>query len=174
MSLEIVALSDRPELLEPLEAMETSWPEFMLHDPMADIYFEPAVLRMFADYILVGLDGDGAVAAKGYSIPFPAWGGAMRDDGWDGVVVRGVTAAVAGDEPDSVSAIEISVRGDLQGRGHSSQMLRAMIDNARARGFAALFLRPVETCPARSVMLLPNRLMLKNSDAACPHLGMKE
>lgn len=138
MTLEIVALAQRPELLEPLEDMETSWPEFMVQDPFANLYFEPATLRMFDEFILVGLDGDGEVAAKGYSIPYRAWGDELPDDGWDGVVMRGLTTKLAGETPDMVSAIEISVRPDLQGSGLSLRMVEAMIANTRRLGFANL------------------------------------
>jgi GNAT superfamily N-acetyltransferase len=138
MPLKIVRLSDRPELLEPLESMETSWPEFMLYDPMADVYFARRTLELFSDYILVGLDADGEVAAKGYSIPVPDWDDDFPEDGWDGVVVRGLMGKLASERPDVVSAIEISIRPDLQGRGHSGRMLAAMVANTRDLGFNQL------------------------------------
>lgn len=138
MVLHVVRLSDRPELLEPLEAMETSWPEFMFHDPMAHLYFSRASLQAFSDYILVGLDADDAVAAKGYSIPIAGWDDDFPDDGWDGAVVRGLMGRLAGRTPNVVSAIEISIRPDLQGRGHSRRMVEAMIANTRDLGFDEL------------------------------------
>jgi len=35
-----VTLAERPDLIEPMWQMPNTWPEYMLHDPVADIYFE--------------------------------------------------------------------------------------------------------------------------------------
>lgn len=43
-----------------------------------------------------------------------------------------------GTEPDTVSAIEITVQPDRQGQGLSGRMVAAMRDNARGRGFREL------------------------------------
>jgi hypothetical protein len=36
MHLEVVTLAERPELMDVFWDMETSWPEFMKHDPIGN------------------------------------------------------------------------------------------------------------------------------------------
>jgi hypothetical protein len=72
----VVTLAARPDLTEAMWQMPTTWPPFMLEDPVAEVWFGrlPAV---FGEYQLVALDGDGAVVAKVNSVPF-AWSGRRR------------------------------------------------------------------------------------------------
>ena len=48
--------------------METSWPEFMKHDPIGNGYY--SCLEEFTEYVLVGLDETGRMVAKAHSVPF--------------------------------------------------------------------------------------------------------
>ena len=43
MTLELVTLRDRPDLRPQLFTgpLRSVWPEFMMHDPIADLYFDP-------------------------------------------------------------------------------------------------------------------------------------
>jgi GNAT superfamily N-acetyltransferase len=137
MDLQISVLGDRPDLFGPMWRMRTSWPEFMLHDPIGNLYYSLA--EQFADYVLVAQDPDGNVVAKAFSAPFQLAGEEFFDDGWDGVMRRAVRTLVSGDKPDTISAVEISIRPDLQGGGLSRQMLAAMRANAGRRGFTELW-----------------------------------
>jgi GNAT superfamily N-acetyltransferase len=149
MALDIVTLSERPDLRAAIfaEAMQLSlWPEFMRHDPVADLYFGGAALNRYLDFVLVGLDGDDVVA-RAFSVPF-AFGIEGRTDlpdaGWDAVIRWAHEDHLAGRKANAVSALEISLLPRLRGSGHSRTMLAAMKANARARGFADLYapLRP--------------------------------
>jgi GNAT superfamily N-acetyltransferase len=136
MQLAISVLADRMDLLGALFAMETSWPEFMLHDPFGDIYYGAA--ERFAEHIMVAEDPTGAVVAKAFSMPFKSDDDSLFDDGWDGVIKRGMQTYLAGEQPNRISAIEVSIRPDLQGGGLSHRMLAALRDNARRNGFEEL------------------------------------
>ena len=61
--------------------METSWPEFMKHDPIGNGYY--ASLEDFLDYVLVALDESGRIVAKAFSAPFQLPEGELPDAGWD-------------------------------------------------------------------------------------------
>lgn len=139
MDLQISVLADRPDLLEPMWEAESPWPEFMTHDPVGNLYY--ALAERFAEYVLVAQDPDGNVVAKAFSAPFKGTGD-LFDDGWDGVCRRAVRTLVSGDKPDTISAVEISIKPGLQGGGLSKQMLAAMRANAGRKGFAEL-LAPV-------------------------------
>src|SRR3954452_5726349 len=143
MPLYIVTLRERPDLRAIFaDAMQlTLWPEFMRHDPVADLYFAEAALDRYLDFVMVGLDGDELVA-RAFSVPFCLGieGRAeLPDAGWDGVIRWAHEDHLAGAKPNAVSALEISLLPRMRGAGHSRAMLAAMKQNARERGFADLY-----------------------------------
>ncbi len=135
--LKISVLAARPDLVEPMWSMPNSWPEFMRHDPIGGLFYGNVETR-FADYFMVGQDDTGDVIACAYSIPFLREGAARPDNGWDFVIRNGLLANIRGQKPDAISAVEIAVRPDRQGAGHSTEMLVAMRENAARHGFAEL------------------------------------
>lgn len=137
MPLTISVLADRPDLVGALWDMPTSWPEFMRHDPIGGLYYGNLESR-FAQYVQVAQDDAGEVVAAAYSVPFVLGDEDLPDNGWDFVVRNGLLASLRGQDPDAISAVEIAVRPDRQGRGISGRMLAAMRDNAARHGFARL------------------------------------
>jgi hypothetical protein len=162
MSLEIVTLRQRPDLRRSIFADEfqlATWPEFMRHDPVADLYFGRGTLDRYLDFVLTGLEGS-EVVARAFSVPF-CFGIEGRtelpDAGWDAVIRWAHEDHAAGREPNAVSALEISLLPKVRSTGHSRAMLAAMKANARSRGFADLY-----------VPLRPNQKHLQ------PHVPMAE
>lgn len=146
MALRITTLAERPEFAATLWDMENSWPEFMMHDPLADLFYAVAE-TVYPEYVLVADDDaePGRLAARGCMMPFTMEGDELPDDGWDGVLRRGWLARERGRKPDRVSALEITVRRDLLGRGLSRLMVDAMREHAARLGFAELVapVRPI-------------------------------
>ncbi len=149
MPLHIVTLAERPDLRAAIFADATQgslWPEFMRHDPVADLYFGDAALSRYLDFVLVGLQGE-EVVGRAFSVPFCfniEGRTELPDAGWDAVIRWAHEDHLAGRKPNAVSALEISLLPRMRGGGHSRTMLAAMKQNARARGFADLYapLRP--------------------------------
>ncbi|MFI6899890.1 N-acetyltransferase [Nonomuraea sp. NPDC050394] len=143
MSLRITTLAERPEFAESLWDMDTAWPEFMLNDPIADLFYAVATTH-YADYILVADDSDepGRMVARGCMIPFNSRDGELPEDGWDAVIRRGWLTRDSGTKPDAVSALEITIRKDLLGAGLSRHMVAAMRERAARLGYSEL-LAPV-------------------------------
>ena len=137
MRLNISTLAERPDLADPMWAMDTTWPDFMRNDPIGGLYYGNCTTR-FAEYVLVAQDDDGEVVAVAHSVPFVLAGGDLPANGWDFAIRSGVLASLRDETPDAVSAVEIAVRPDLQGTGLSTPMLVAMRDNAARHGFAEL------------------------------------
>ena len=114
MSLQIVTLRERPDLRAAIFADEIqlpAFPEFMRHDPVADLYYAPAALDRYLDFVLVGLDG-GKVVARAFSVPFAfdiAGRSELPDAGWDAVIRWAHEDHLAGRKPNAVSALEISL-----------------------------------------------------------------
>ena len=140
MHLDVVTLAERPSLMETFWDMDTSWPEFMKHDPIGNAYY--ASLEEFAEYVLVCLDESGQMVAKGHSVPFQLDGEELPDAGWDAAIRSGLLTRLWGEKPTAVSAVEIAIRPDLQGAGLSQRIVAALRDNAGRLGFSEL-LAPV-------------------------------
>jgi GNAT superfamily N-acetyltransferase len=134
-------VAQRPDLAALLGAWN-AWPRFMLQDPVGSLYYADPV-EAYPDFVLVAVDRDhpDQLVAKAYSAPFtwdedPAV--SLPDDGWDGVIIEAAFDRFAGRKGNLVSALEISIRPDMRGKGLSDVMLAAMRDNAAALGFSSL------------------------------------
>ncbi|MDH2425300.1 N-acetyltransferase [Sphaerisporangium sp. TRM90804] len=145
MDLHITTLAERPELAPELWRMPDTWPVFMKEDPAADLYYPVAATR-YAEYTLVATDpaDPGVLVARAFSVPFVLGGDELPDDGWDGVLWRATVArrSPVRRSPDAISALEITIRSDLLGKGLSAVMLRALRARAARLGFREL-LAPV-------------------------------
>ena len=137
MHLTTTVLADDLDLVDPMWAMGTTWPEFMRHDPIGGLYYGNCTTR-FAEYVVVGRDEAGEVVAVAHSVPFVLDDGGLPPNGWDFAIRSGLLASVRGERTNAVSAVEIAVRPDLQGTGLSGRMLAAMRENAARHGFAEL------------------------------------
>lgn len=167
MELEFSTLKNRPELLDALLDMENPWPEFIRQDPIGGLYYNPHVLSRLAEYTLLASDDQGQIVAKAHSIPFQLSNAELPADGWDGVIRRGVHCLLTGATPNAVSALEISVRSDAQGRGISSQILAAMRANARRLGFSELLV-PVRPNGRKDPREAMETYALRTRDDALP------
>jgi GNAT superfamily N-acetyltransferase len=134
-------VAQRPDLA-PLLGDLNPWPPFMCQDPVGSLYYADPVTA-YPEFVLVAVDRDHPerLVAKGYSVPF-TWdedpAESLPEDGWDGVILSAAIDRLAGLRGNLVSALEITVRPDLRGRGVSALMLAAMLDNAAAFGFPSL------------------------------------
>ncbi|MGW1726306.1 N-acetyltransferase [Streptomyces sp. NPDC002306] len=134
---QVSSLAERPEMLGRIVDMPDSWPEFTLNDLVGNAHYGRIATEL-PHYVQFAQDEHGEVVAHAYSVPFAlaAEGrGELPARGWDQVLVWAFSDLRRGVLPDTVSAISVVVAPHAQGRGLSAVMLRAMRDNARARGF---------------------------------------
>lgn len=128
------------------EIAEASWPEFMLHDPVADEYWHELFDR-FDEYQFALLDTEtNRMAAMGNSLPF-RWEkdlSELPEGGWDWVFVQAVEDHKIGREPNIQSAIQVAVHPDYQGQKLSAKMVQAMraIGGAKAFEYLVAPVRP--------------------------------
>ena len=139
MPIRTVTLAERPDLTDAMWSMPNEWPEYMLHDPIADLFFG-RLPEEFADFQLVAIDDDDAVVGKINSLPF-RWSGDdddLPDRGWDAILERGFVERGQGLTPTAVSLLEARVVPNRLGSGLSADLLTAAVENVRRLGFADL------------------------------------
>jgi GNAT superfamily N-acetyltransferase len=129
---------DFRQIVAPLA--EACWPEFMLHDPVADANWG-ALFERFSGYQFGIFDNQAkCVAAMGNSLPLQ-WIGDwnnLPEEGWDWVFEEAVRSHQQGKEPNIQCAIQIAIHPDYQGQGLSKTMVRAMRSIGKSRGFKSL------------------------------------
>jgi GNAT superfamily N-acetyltransferase len=132
--------AERPDLVDAMWAMPSTWPEFMFHDPVADLFY-PRLVDTFGEYQLIAVDGNGEIVGRVNSVPF-AWSGADDDlpaRGWDGIIERAFAEHARRAMPTAVSLLEARLAPEHQGVGLSSGLLAAARANALLRGLGDLF-----------------------------------
>src|ERR1044071_7815101 len=119
------------------EISDSSWPEFMLHDPVANENWHDLFDR-FSDYQFALLDTEtDHMAAMGNSLPFH-WEKDLSDlpeGGWDWVFLKAIEDHKNSIAPNFQSATQIAIRPDYQSQGLSSRMVQAMRAIGKAKGF---------------------------------------
>ena len=122
------------------EITETAWPEFMLHDPIANENWHELFDR-FEEYQFAMLDTEtNKMAAMGNSLPFH-WDKEISDlpeGGWDWVFLKAIDDHKNGIEPNIQSAIQVAIRPEYQGQGLSIKMIPAMRAIGQSKGFRNL------------------------------------
>lgn len=133
-------IAERPDLLDETDHMAgEGWPEFMLHDPVANQHFGK-LYDVFPEYQVILVDAQGKVIACGNTIPI-TWDGTvdgLPDRGWDAAMELGVRNHEQGIAPTTLSAIQAVVSKDHLGTGLSQHVLRAMKGAAAKHGLNAL------------------------------------
>ena len=117
-----------------------SWPEFMLHDTVADEYWHELFDR-FSEYQFALLDTEtDRMAAMGNSLPF-YWDediSELPEKGWDWVFLEAVEDHKDGLAPNIQSAIQIAIHPDYRSQRLSTEMTRAMRAIGQSKGFKNL------------------------------------
>ena len=140
MDVEIVSLAERPGLVEAMWAMPSSWPAFMLQDPVGALCYS-RLPDVFPDHQLLAIDDAGDAVGRINSVPF-AWAGTdddLPDRGWEAVLERAFSDRYASVPPTAVSLLEARVVPSRQGTGLSRVLLQAARRNVRGHGLGDLF-----------------------------------
>jgi len=122
------------------EIADVSWPEFMLHDSIANKNWHELFDR-FNEYQFAMLDTEtNRMAAMGNSLPFH-WDQPLEElpeRGWDWVFLQAIEDHKNGVQPNIQSAIQIAIHPDYQSQGLSAQMVKAMGAIGKSKGFKNL------------------------------------
>jgi len=122
------------------EIAVASWPEFMLHDPIADENWHELFDR-FTEYQFALLDTETKrMAAMANSLPF-YWDQPLEDlpeGGWDWVFLKAIENHKNGVKPNIQSVIQINIHPAYQSQGLSTKMVHAMRGIGESKGFKYL------------------------------------
>ncbi|MED0672799.1 GNAT family N-acetyltransferase [Aneurinibacillus aneurinilyticus] len=138
---QIFTLDKRPDFIEQTyELNQTAWPEFMLHDKIADTYWEKLIAD-FSRFQVCVCDRDEKVIAVGNTIPF-IWDGRIESlpAGWDRVFEYGMQAREKSSSATALSALGIAVHPAYRNQGISNMLLREMrklVENNQFQAFVA-------------------------------------
>ncbi|MED4753340.1 GNAT family N-acetyltransferase [Brevibacillus choshinensis] len=135
MSYNVYTHAQRTDLDDQIgEVLEASWSAFMLHDEVANQYY-PQLDEWFGAFQYVLTDDNDRVMAVGNAIPF-YWDGTAEDlpKGWDDVFLRGIEGYRQELQPNTLSALSISIHPKYRGLGLSRQMVTAMKEIAKQNG----------------------------------------
>ena len=129
---------DYEELLKGLAA--AAWPEFMLHDPVADQLWDN-LFSIFPEYQFALFDAStGLVVAQANSLVLN-WDGdpaELPEGGWDWVFRQGVSDHTNGLEPRIQCALQIAIHPQYRSQGLSSLMVSKMREIGQKMGFKRL------------------------------------
>jgi GNAT superfamily N-acetyltransferase len=161
MAFEVFTLKERPDLRSGIFAAAFRppfFPEFMVHDPTAQLYFATPFFDAYFEFAFAATDG-GEIVARAFSVPFAFNIEARRelpDGGWDEVIRWAHEDRAVGRRANAVSALEISLLPRVRGRGNARLMLDAMRQNARTLGFRDLYapVRPTQKAQQPFVSML--------------------
>ena len=138
---QIIKPDDLPDYRKLAGAIgDASWPEFMMHDSIANDYWHELFDR-FGEYQFALMDTEThRMAAMGNSLPFHWEEGlsALPEGGWDWVFLKAVEDHKNGITPNIQSAIQIAIHPDYQSQGLSSTMIQAMRAIGESKGFKHL------------------------------------
>ena len=122
------------------EIAAASWPEFMLHDPVANENWHELFDR-FEIYQFALMDKEtNRMAAMGNSLPF-YWDRPLEElpeGGWDWVFLKAIEDHKNSTVPNIQSAIQVAIRPEYQGQGLSTRMVQAMRAIGQSKGFKVL------------------------------------
>ncbi len=139
-NLRMITLDERPDLVDATDdIVGAGWPEFMLHDPIADEHFGYLYSDLGAfQFVLV--DADENVVALGNTVPL-VWDGTVEGlspRGWDWAMESGVIGHQKGVPANAMSAIQAVVAQDHLGKGLSQEILKGMKSIAIKHGLKLL------------------------------------
>lgn len=137
----IISPADLPDYRRRAgEISDASWPEFMLHDPIANENWHELFDR-FSEYQFALFDTQkNRMAAMANSLPF-CWDQPLEDlpeGGWDWVFLKAIADHKQGTKPNIQSAIQINIHPDYRSQGLSTRMVAAMRALGKSKGFQSL------------------------------------
>ncbi len=120
------------------EITKLLWPEFMIHDPVANKYWS-SLFDLFPEF-QISLVIDDEIVGIANCIPF-YWDKAINklpDEGWDWVLKKSIEDYKNNIKPNALTGLQIAVKKNFQGKGLSTLIVNELIRIARINNFSLL------------------------------------
>lgn len=129
---------ERPDMFEIQSGID--WPEFILHDPVSDRYWE-GLFEKFSAYQFALFRGDEMVGCAN-SIPLSMDIDAMEynDRGWDWALEKGFKDLASQKTATVLCGLQIGINNNYKGKGISSLLIDGMRNIALQHQYKALIL----------------------------------
>ncbi len=141
MDYKVVSLKDRYDLFDKQDEICTeAWPEFMLHDPVADEYWMQFIEAFKENQLMLMVEDE--IVAIINSVPMN-YDGELKDlpaEGWDWCAKKSVTDFHEGLKPNILVGLQIVINKRHQGKGLSSIAVKEMAKLAKKQGFDKLII----------------------------------
>ncbi|UCD64010.1 MAG: GNAT family N-acetyltransferase, partial [Candidatus Zixiibacteriota bacterium] len=163
----VITGTDHPDFAAAtVKLTGAAWPEFMLHDPLAE-YFNSLYRHLPQFQFALVQKGSDTWMAMGNSIPL-AWDGRpadLPDTGWDWAMEKGIKDFETARRPTVLCALQVVVASDFKGKGVSFQAVRTMTSIGKAHGLGAM-IAPVRPSMKSRYPLTPMERFIswKNDD----------
>lgn len=155
MQLKTVLMKDRMDLFEAQDEIVINvWPEFMLNDSVANIYFF-RLYEDFSEYQYLLMQGE-EIVGTGNSVPF-SWHKKLEDlpdEGWDWALIKGFKDKEKDIEANVLCGISITINPKYQRKGISSEMVKAMLKIGKEHNLKSLIL-PARPTLKKDYPLIP-------------------
>ncbi|MEE9286231.1 MAG: GNAT family N-acetyltransferase [Dehalococcoidia bacterium] len=135
---QIFTAAQRPDLKQ-VGAVDEAWPPFMLHDPIGMRLFSK-LYSYFPEFQLFLVDQNESVVGLGNSVPL-RWDEAIAnlpETGWDWVLQKGAQDRETGLTSNLLSAVQIVILPNFQGKGLSSTLVEGLRAVGRQHGMKTL------------------------------------
>jgi len=172
MTCKIITGKDNYDLLDKTHRkIGNEWPEFMLHDPTANLLDDCYTDLPDFQFVLVDDDDVNTPLALGNSIPLE-WNDKVEnlpDDGWDWALQKGIKDFKSGNKTNLLCALQIVVFGDNRGKGISTYAVEGMKQIGRDHGLTQL-IAPVRPSRKSEFPELPmDEYILKSNGLGFPY-----
>ncbi|MCD4819004.1 MAG: hypothetical protein K8S23_09970 [Candidatus Cloacimonetes bacterium] len=141
MNYKLVTAKERIDLLEEADKISMEvWPEFMMHDEIANKYFSK-LYKVFPEYQF-WLINENNIIGIGNSIPLK-----FSDDlknlpekGWDWALSKGFEDNEKDVKPNLLCGLVITINPKYQGKGFSTKMIKSMVNVGKKYGLNSLLI----------------------------------
>ena len=141
MNYKLVTTNGRRELIRAGDnIVEAVYPEFMLHDAVANKWFFQ-LYEKFPEFQYWLLDSE-KIVGIGNCIPL-FWNDKLKylpEDGWDWAIVKGFKDKEKNIKPNLLCALSITINPKYQGKGISTEMIRSMVQIGKKHKLESLII----------------------------------
>ncbi|MCK4654167.1 MAG: GNAT family N-acetyltransferase [Candidatus Cloacimonetes bacterium] len=141
MKYKLVTTTKRRDLIDKGDEIVIDvWPEFMLHDAVANEWFFE-LYEKFPEFQYWLLDGE-EIVGIGNSIPL-SWEDKLEnlpEEGWDWALEKGFKDKDKNLKTNLICALSITINPKYQGKGISTEMIRSMVQIGRKHKLESLII----------------------------------